>query len=60
MSYTELFNVVKEHMGWDNKKTELWFESPNPNFGGTTPNFFYMVRPEKCEKLILSMISESK
>jgi hypothetical protein len=53
-----LFQKVKETMRWTNEKTELWWSTPNPYFGETTPNDLIVVRPEKAEKIINALIEE--
>lgn len=58
--YERLFHKVKEHMKWDDVKTNLWFRTENPNIGSCTPDTYIARRPDKAEKWIDSMIEESK
>ncbi len=51
-----LFHKVKNHMQWDDEKTDLWFRSGNPNLGGASPYDFIYRRPEKAEKWVDSLI----
>lgn len=46
-------------MGWDDAKTKLWFDTPNPFCGGITPRELWRRRPEKCERMIHGMIDEA-
>ena len=59
MTYSELFEKVKAHMGWDDRKTKTWFHSENPLLGGAKPYNLYALRPEKTCKVILAMIEEN-
>lgn len=58
--YDELFEKVKAHMGWDDRKTAAWFLTENPFLGRLTPHDFYVLRPEKARKVIEAMIEENK
>lgn len=51
-----LFKKVRDHMGWDDAKTSLWFRTPNPYLGGSEPDDFIARRPAKAEKWIDSLI----
>lgn len=53
------YKKVKEHTGWDDRKTILWFATGNPNLGGISPDIFSAMRPEKLEKWIDGLISLS-
>lgn len=33
----QILETVKTHMGWNDKKTMLWYRAKNLNFGGTCP-----------------------
>jgi hypothetical protein len=52
----QLFEKVKAHMGWDDRKTQLWFDTENPLLGGCTPKRLYQERPEKLARWIDTMI----
>ena len=54
----DLFELVKAHMGWDDEKTRLWFETPNPHCGTMSPIEFLDRRPEKAIRFIRSLIDE--
>ena len=32
-----IIKEVQEHMGWDETKAGYWYKTPNPNFGGSSP-----------------------
>jgi hypothetical protein len=53
-----LFKKVKNHMGWDDAKTALWFRTKNPLCGGIDPDDFIGRRPEKAERWIDSLIDD--
>ena len=53
--YTLVFNHFK-----DDDKTNLWFETPNPNLGNVTPNFMIKVgRIEKLRAFIENQLDEN-
>ena len=52
-----LFTMVQDHMKWDERRTALWFRTPNHHFGGITPDTFIQHRPEKAERAIISLIN---
>jgi hypothetical protein len=56
---SEIFKLVKDHMGWDDDKTSLWFTMPNPHIGNLSPLMYWSFKPEKCERWIKSLIEES-
>ncbi len=56
-----LVKKVKDHMGWTQEKTLLWFASENPNLGGTSPEkMIFLGRFEKLEKWIDCALDENK
>ena len=58
--YSLCFELVKDHMGWDNKKTELWFSTNNLNFGGSSPDtLFAFGRGHKVKQFIDTAVEES-
>jgi len=54
-----VFEKVKTHTGWSNKKVILWFQTKNPLFGGVTPDDYMLRRPDKMEHVIDAIISEN-
>ena len=60
MTQPELFYAVKAHMGWDDDKTRVWFDTENPHLCYVTPAEFYYFRPEKCERFIINLIKENR
>lgn len=60
MTQPELFEAVKNHMGWDDEKTRAWFDMKNPLIGNITPAEFYNLRPKKCEQFIMRLIEENE
>jgi hypothetical protein len=52
-----LFRKVQDHMKWNREKTNQWFLTPNPFFGGMSPNDYLLARPDKIERVIDAMIS---
>ena len=59
MKFVELFGRIQRHMGWDDAKTVLWFTTKNAFMAKHTPIAFWLLRPAKCEKIILSLIEEN-
>ncbi len=58
--YSNLFNKVKEHMNWDDCKTDLWFQLQNPLLGNMRPiEMYYINREFKLQKLVDSLIEEN-
>lgn len=58
--YNNLFNRIKSHMDWDDKKTDLWFQLENPLLGNMRPlQMYYINREDKLEKLVTSLIDEN-
>lgn len=55
-----LYEKVKSHMGWDSKKTLLWFTTENPLLGNVKPADMIVIgRSGKLEKFIDGLIEES-
>jgi hypothetical protein len=49
----QILSRVMKHMGWDRDKAMLWYTTPNPHFGGATPEqLFLMHRGHKVLKFI--------
>ena len=59
MRFLELFGRIQRHMGWDERKTVLWCNTKNAFMGKMRPIDFWLLRPEKCEKVILGLIEEN-
>lgn len=51
-----MFHKVKDHMGWSEEKTNLWFRTENPNIGGASPDDLMAARPAKFERWVNSLI----
>ena len=46
--------------GWPHHKSYLWYETPNPNFGGPSPKrLVYMGRGVKVEQFVDAAIEEN-
>lgn len=56
---SRMHQLVMEHMKWSAEKTNLWFRTENPNFGGCTPDDLMLQRPAKFEKALKNMIEEN-
>lgn len=57
----DLLQLVMDGMGWDKEKAQLWFNTPNPLLGGTTPNAYETFRGKgKLEKFIRVQLSENR
>jgi len=55
------FEKVQNHMGWTERKTLLWFDTPNPLLGpGMSPGDLLVMRPDKIERWIDQLIEENK
>ena len=53
----DCYEMVLEFFEGDREKAELWFETPNPSFGGTTPDILiYMGRVDVLKKWIEAAI----
>jgi hypothetical protein len=59
MTLEELYKLVQNHMDWNDNKTNLWFNTPNPLLGQITPKVFFEMKPEKCSRFILALIEEN-
>lgn len=58
---TDLLKLVMDGMGWDKKKAQLWFNTPNLMFGGATPNGYELLKgTERLEEIIRNAIDENK
>lgn len=61
MNDIDLLQLVMDGMGWDKKKAQLWFHTPNPLLGGYVPNAYQLVRGiKKLEKFIRNLLDENK
>lgn len=57
----DLLQMVMDGMGWDKKKAQLWFNTPNPLLGDATPNGYERMRgSKKLGEFILNQLSENK
>lgn len=54
-----LWFKVKTHMNWDDEKCSLWWRTKNPMFGNVSPDDYLSRRPDKIERVIDALISES-
>lgn len=53
-----LHDKIKTHMGWDDEKTNVWWKTKNPYFGGEiSPHDYLFIRPDKIESIIDAMLS---
>lgn len=60
MSDTDLLQLVMDGMGWEKKKIQKWFNTPNPLLGMATPNRFELMRGKmKLEKFIRGQLQEN-
>jgi len=41
--HRECIERIKKLMNWDDAKASLWMMTENPNLGGVTPNYFFLV-----------------
>ncbi len=57
--YDLLFHKVRDHMGWDDKKTREWFCAKNSLCGDISPMVFLIIRQEKAERWIESLIGDN-
>lgn len=48
---------IKAHVGWDDAKLRIWWDTPNPVFGSLSPGDFLMRRPDKFERVVDALIS---
>jgi len=56
---TNLLRLVMDGMGWNKKKAQAWFDTPNPFFGGATPNGYELMQgSERLEKWIREQIAQ--
>jgi hypothetical protein len=56
--FISLFERIKLKMQWSDEKIFFWWNTKNPNIGGSTPFNFFQKRPAKCKDMILSMLKE--
>jgi len=57
----DLLQLVMDGMGWDKKKAQLWFNTPNPLLGGATPNGYELTKgKDRLLKFIKNQLSENK
>jgi hypothetical protein len=55
----DLLQLVMDGMGWSKKKAQAWFNTPNPFFGGVTPNGYELMQgSERLEKWIREQIAQ--
>lgn len=60
MSDTDLLQLVMDGMGWDKKKSQKWFNTPNSLLSGATPNVFEMMRGKlRLEKFIRDHLAQN-
>jgi len=58
---SSLFQKVKDHMDWDDDKTNVWFATKNPLLGEVSPmDMMIMGRVGKLEKFIDNLVEEGK
>lgn len=56
----ELYKLVKGFFK-DDEKTAFWFSTPNPNFGGTTPDMLiFMGRAQRVKEFIVNALDENQ
>ena len=55
-----MLQLVMDGMGWDKRKAQLWFNTPNPLLGGATPNSYELLRgSHKLEKFIREQFEQN-
>ncbi len=56
----DILVMVMTHMGWDLDKAELWYNTPNPMFGGASAaELVYNGRAHKILGFIKNAIEEN-
>ena len=58
-SFSELFDLVRDHMQWTDEKTLMWWLTKNPIFDSYSPVNLYLLNKIKIEKIILELISDN-
>ncbi len=59
--HLECVERIKKLMDWDDAKANLWMSTQNPNLGGTSPDYFFLVgRGYKVLNFIKAAEEENK
>ena len=57
--YAKIYTLIREHMRWNDFRASQWMTTPNPMFGGTSPEILIRNgRGRKVLQFVESVIEE--